>query len=204
MEVDSRRLYLGEGCSSLFTYCTRVLHLSEHAAYGRIEAARASRRFPRILELLADGALTLTAVGLLAPHLTADNHLEVLTAARHKTKREIEHLIAVLHPRADVPSSVRELPAPKPRVMPPAPVVRPRQVRATFPQPSSAKSGRAIRAVARSSALAVAATRQASSSSIMSCRTRAAVPPLPTTSSCGALRTTRTRRSCVLARVSRP
>jgi hypothetical protein len=49
-EMDARRLYLGEGCSSLFTYCTQVLHLSEHAAYGRIEAARAARKFPAILE----------------------------------------------------------------------------------------------------------------------------------------------------------
>jgi hypothetical protein len=35
-EVDVRRLYLGEGCSSLFTWCVQVLRLSEHAAYGRI------------------------------------------------------------------------------------------------------------------------------------------------------------------------
>lgn len=69
-ELDARRLYLGAGCSSLFTYCTQVLHLSEHAAYGRIEAARAARRFPVILEWLADGAITLTTVCLLAPHLT--------------------------------------------------------------------------------------------------------------------------------------
>jgi len=41
-EMDARRLYLGEGCSSLFTYCTQVLHLSEHAAYARIEAAHAA------------------------------------------------------------------------------------------------------------------------------------------------------------------
>ena len=33
-QLDVRRLYLREGCSSLFTYCTQVLHLSEHAAYG--------------------------------------------------------------------------------------------------------------------------------------------------------------------------
>lgn len=65
-ELDGRTLYLGEGCSSLFTYCTQVLHLSEHAAYGRIEAARAARRFPLILALLARGDITLTAVGLLA------------------------------------------------------------------------------------------------------------------------------------------
>ncbi len=73
-ELDERRLYLAEGCSSRFTYCTQLLHLSEHAAYGRIEAARAVRRFPVILERLAEGAVTLTAVGLLAAHLTPENH----------------------------------------------------------------------------------------------------------------------------------
>ena len=51
--LDARRLYLGQGCPSLFVYCTRVLRLSEHAAYGRIEAARASRRFPVLREMLA-------------------------------------------------------------------------------------------------------------------------------------------------------
>jgi hypothetical protein len=55
-ELDARRLYLGEGCSSLFAYCTQVLHLSEHAAYLRIEAARAARSWPAILRLLAEGA----------------------------------------------------------------------------------------------------------------------------------------------------
>jgi len=54
-ELDEGRLYRDAGCSSLFTYCTQALHLSEHAACRRIEAARASRRFPLILELAADG-----------------------------------------------------------------------------------------------------------------------------------------------------
>jgi hypothetical protein len=65
-QLDSRRLYLGEGCSSLFTYCTQVLRLSEHAAYGRIEAARATRKFPELLNLLTDGSITLTTVTLLS------------------------------------------------------------------------------------------------------------------------------------------
>ena len=60
MEVDARRLYLAEGCASLFTYCTQVLHLSEHAAYHRIEAVRAARRLPVILERLVEGAVNLT------------------------------------------------------------------------------------------------------------------------------------------------
>jgi hypothetical protein len=47
-ELDARRLYLGRGFSSMFTYCIQALHLSEHAAYNRIEAARIARRFPTI------------------------------------------------------------------------------------------------------------------------------------------------------------
>ena len=112
-EVDARRLYLAEGCSSLFTYCTQVLHLSEHAAYGRIEAARAARKWPTLLDLLADGSVHLTAVTLLAPHLTSENHRDLLTAARHKRKREVEEIVATLRPRPAVPSSVRKLPMPK-------------------------------------------------------------------------------------------
>jgi 5-methylcytosine-specific restriction endonuclease McrA len=112
-EFDARRLYLGQGCSSLFTYCTQVLYLSEHAAYNRIEAARAVRRFPVILQLLADGSMNLTTITLLAPHLTEDNHRAMLDTARHKTKRDIEHLLAALHPQPAVPSTVRKLPAAK-------------------------------------------------------------------------------------------
>jgi hypothetical protein len=109
-ELDARRLYLGAGCSSLFSYCTRVLHLSEHAAYGRIEAARAARRYPVILDMLAAGSVNLTTVCLLAPHLTEANHVAVLNAAHHKSKREVEHLVASLRPQPAVPSLVRKLP----------------------------------------------------------------------------------------------
>src|SRR3990170_4330824 len=110
-EVDARRLYLAEGYSSLFTYCTEVLRLSEHAAYGRIEAARAARRFPVILETLTDGLVTLTTVGLLAPHLTAENHRDLLDQVRGKSKRAVEVMLAELAPEPPVPAVVRRLPA---------------------------------------------------------------------------------------------
>jgi 5-methylcytosine-specific restriction endonuclease McrA len=112
-ELDARRLYLADGCSSMFTYCTQVLGLTEHAAYGRIEAARAARKFPAILTRLREGTLSLTAVGLLAPHLTDENHVRVLDTARHKTKREVEQLVAALNPKPDVAPALRKLPAPK-------------------------------------------------------------------------------------------
>lgn len=113
MEIDARKLFLGEGCSSLFTYCTQVLRFSEHAAYGRIEAARAAHRFPAILDQLAGGHLTLTAVSLLAPHLTPDHCHELLEAARHKTKREVEHIVAAIRPLPAVAPVIRKLPSPR-------------------------------------------------------------------------------------------
>jgi hypothetical protein len=118
IELDSRRLYLDEGFPSLFAYCTDALHLSEPATYNRIEVARAARRFPIILDGLAAGELTLASIKLLAPHLTPDNHREVLTRARHKGKREVELLVAALHPRPDVPSVIRKLPAPSRAALP--------------------------------------------------------------------------------------
>ena len=111
MEIDGRRLYLGEGGASMFAYCTQVLHLAEGAAYNRIEAARAARDYPLILELFEQSAITLTAVRLLAPHLTVGNHATVLASARHKSKREIEELVAALSPKPDAPVVVRKLPA---------------------------------------------------------------------------------------------
>ena len=77
-ELDTRDVHLRAGHSSLFAYCRDALALSEHEAYNRIEAARAARRFPVILEMLADGSVSLTSVRLLAPHLTPDNHRSVL------------------------------------------------------------------------------------------------------------------------------
>jgi 5-methylcytosine-specific restriction endonuclease McrA len=110
-EVDTRRLYLGEGCSSLFMYCTQVLHFSEHAAYHRIETARAARWFPIILEFVADGSITLTTVALLRSHLTPENHAVLLEAARHKSKREVEYQIACLVPKPDANALIRSVPA---------------------------------------------------------------------------------------------
>src|SRR5215217_7495498 len=55
-------LYAAQGYGSLFSYCTQALRLSEDAACNRIEAAKACRRFPVLLDLLAEGSLTLTSV----------------------------------------------------------------------------------------------------------------------------------------------
>jgi hypothetical protein len=119
--LDARRSYLEEGYSSTFGFCVQSLGLSESAAFYRIKAARAARRFPVILERLANGSLTLKAVRMLKPHLTKENHLELLDAAAGKTRREIELIVAALDPKPDVPATVRKLPARRTAAVP-APV----------------------------------------------------------------------------------
>ena len=112
-EVKARGLHRAMGYSSMFTYCTQVLHLSEHAAFARIAAAKVATLYPLVMDLLIEGAITLTTVTLLGRYLTAENHATVLESARHKSKAEVEMIVATLHPQPDAPSSVRKLPAPK-------------------------------------------------------------------------------------------
>ena len=109
-EVDGRRLYAREAAPSMFAYCTDVLHLSEHQAYLRIAVARASREHPMLLTMLSDGSLHLSSIAKLVPHLTSENRDELLARGAHRSKREIEELVAQLAPRPDAPAFVRKLP----------------------------------------------------------------------------------------------
>jgi hypothetical protein len=72
-----------------------------------------------ILDLLASGAMSLSSVRLLRPHLTPENHEAVLARAGGRSRRQIEALVAELAPRPDVPSSVRKLPMLTPVPAPP-------------------------------------------------------------------------------------
>jgi hypothetical protein len=85
----------------MFAYCTRVLHLSE--AWLRINAARAAREHAMLLAMLRDGRLHLSGIRRLAPHLTPEKRDALLQRATHRSRHEIEALVAELAPRPDVP-----------------------------------------------------------------------------------------------------
>jgi hypothetical protein len=119
-EVQRRRLYAPAGYPSMFAFCVEELHLSEDAAYKRIRVARAARRYPRVLLALSEGRVHLTGLTLLAHYLnpaakdavildpaTVD---ELLTAATHKSRRQIELLLAERFPKPDVKDEIRALP----------------------------------------------------------------------------------------------
>jgi len=110
-ELEGRKLHLKAGSESLFHYCTHVLRLSNSEAFHRITAARIARRYPIVFSLIEQRQLHLTAICLLRDYLTSENHHELLTEVCHKTKLQIEDLLARRFPRPDVESRVRKLPA---------------------------------------------------------------------------------------------
>jgi hypothetical protein len=89
-EVDARRLYAEKSSSSMYVYCVDVLHLSEAEAYLRINVARAARKHPMLLEMLA----------------------------ARKTKRQIDELVAELSPKPDVAATMRKIPTRRKKTKP--------------------------------------------------------------------------------------
>ena len=108
-EVDERKLYRDLAFPSMFAYCVGELGFSEDAAYNRIFVARASRRFPAIIDSIRAARVHLYGVRLLVPHLTEANCAEVLAEAAGKSRREIEFIVARLSPRPPVPTIVCQL-----------------------------------------------------------------------------------------------
>ena len=142
-EVDERRLYAREASPSMFQYCIDVLHLSKPEAYLRIGVARASRKHPMLLTMLADGRLHLSGIVELAPQLTDENRDDLLARATHKTKAAIKELVVEIAPKPDAPTVIRKLPrrSSKSRGGKPAPQRTPQELRpdgvASSPAPDS-------------------------------------------------------------------
>jgi hypothetical protein len=111
-EVEERRLHSKDGCSSLFEYCVKRLGLSESEAFHRLTAARIARRFPVVFAMIERREIHLSAICLLRDYLTPENHLELLVEASHKTKFQVQELLARRFPRPDVVSRIRKLPSP--------------------------------------------------------------------------------------------
>ncbi len=109
-EIDERKLYLDCASSSMFAFCVHELGFSEDVAYNRITVARAGRRLPAVVEAVRSGQVHLAGLRLLAPHLTSENHREVLAQAAGRSKREIEELVARLAPQPPAVALVRKLP----------------------------------------------------------------------------------------------
>jgi hypothetical protein len=97
-EVEVRGAHRTRRCASLYTYCIYELRFSEDEAARRSAAARLVKQFPLLVRAIADGELHLTGLLMIGPHLTPENHVEVLGRAKFRTKQELGKLLRELCP----------------------------------------------------------------------------------------------------------
>jgi hypothetical protein len=118
-EILERRLFASAGYESTYAWCRGELRLAEETACRRIRVARVARRFPVIYPMLAEGRLNVTAVALLEPYLDDGNAEELLAAAVHAGRAEVEALIAARFPRPDLPALLEPVAAQPANILPP-------------------------------------------------------------------------------------
>ncbi|HEX2874190.1 MAG TPA: HNH endonuclease [Polyangiaceae bacterium] len=108
-EVEARGAHRTRRCASLYTYCIYELRFSEDAAARRSAAARLVKQFPPLFGAIADGELHLTGLLMIGPHLTPENHAEVLGRAKFRTKKELGKLVRELCPLPQIPDRIEPL-----------------------------------------------------------------------------------------------
>ncbi len=112
-ELDQRTACQNWGYPSVFVFLTRRLGYSESDAMRRIRTARAARKYPSILRMLAAGELHLVSVSLLEPLLTSENHERLLRQASRRSTRDVQRLVADISPATAEPrDQIRQLPPP--------------------------------------------------------------------------------------------
>jgi hypothetical protein len=62
-----------------------------------------------LFDAVANGELHLTGLLMLGPHLTAENHVEVLARAKFRTKKELAKLVRELNPLPQLPDLIAPL-----------------------------------------------------------------------------------------------
>ena len=92
-EFDAQQLYLPEAYPSMYAYCRGAMGLAPDAATRRIHAARYARRFPVLIDTIADGRIELSAIGLIGPHMNEGNAEALVALAAGKSCVEIRQAL---------------------------------------------------------------------------------------------------------------
>ena len=110
-EFDRRRGWEELNYATLWDFCERELRLQKSCIFRRANAARVIQRFPRAIERLRSGAVTMTTLVVLKDVLTEANSEVVLSKAEWKSKDDVEAIAAELAPKPAPKPMIRRLPA---------------------------------------------------------------------------------------------
>jgi HrpA-like RNA helicase len=116
-EFDDRKLFAVTH-SSLFSYATQHLKMSEGEAQRRIDSARLLRSFPEFIKSYETGDLNLTHASLLRRHfrteariqkkkLSRENQFELVQKLLGKSTRDAERILIAVSSRPDLQNSTR-------------------------------------------------------------------------------------------------
>ncbi len=108
-EIDKRSLYLKEGYSSLFAFCTCRWRYSPSKTGRFIAAARCMKKFPAARMLLVDRKITVCGLAKIGRLLAEGNPEEILRSVSGKTFVEIEKIVASHQTAPTVRESVRPI-----------------------------------------------------------------------------------------------
>jgi 5-methylcytosine-specific restriction endonuclease McrA len=106
-EIDTRRLYLPLGYSSLFDFCTAHLGYPRATAARRIRSARAAARYPEALDMILSGEINTTTLAMVGDILDRDNYINILSEIRGRSTREVELLVSQHRPVNTIRDTVR-------------------------------------------------------------------------------------------------
>ncbi len=109
VEIEGRSIFLKEGYSPLFDYCTRRWHYSPPKAGRFIAAARCMKNFPAVRNLLSRRRITLCGVSGIAGILTHENSNRILQVVSGKKFVEIEKIVASLKIAPKTRESIRPI-----------------------------------------------------------------------------------------------
>ena len=110
-EISRRKADLERAYPNLFVYCLQRLGLSEGSVALRIQVANVARRFPQVLAAIAEGRISLSVAGRLAPHLSEENVEKLLRDSAGMTKRAVEEYLVGLRAKPVSRPSIRKLPS---------------------------------------------------------------------------------------------
>ena len=107
-EIQSRRLHLKRGFSSLHEFCVRELKYSDGAAFRRIKAMKLVEDIPEVIQSLQTGSLNLSTASQLQSAfetkakdqkpMTREEKIELVSLVQNQSRREAERMIAKVCP----------------------------------------------------------------------------------------------------------
>lgn len=125
-EVEARKLFLEQGYSSMFVFCTEYLNYTPQEAQTRIQAMRLSRSVPEVKTQLQNSEISLSVVAKVQSHIQRENKARkeekkslmtvqdkrrVLEAVKGESFRSSEKILFTLFPNHEVvrPEKIKQV-----------------------------------------------------------------------------------------------